>query len=73
MQAGLLLPMQGSGAGGWEQGLRLEVAEIGLDLVCGGRRELLWHVGGAGLGKVWNVQEGAGGSLSTEQSHLKPP
>lgn len=26
---------------GWEQGLELEVAEIGLDLVLGGRRELL--------------------------------
>lgn len=42
---------------GWEQGLRLEVAEIGLDLLLGGRRELLWHVGRAGLGKVGNVQE----------------
>lgn len=43
---------------GWEQELKLEVAESGLDLVVGGRRELLGHVGCAGLVKVWNMQEG---------------
>lgn len=55
---GLLLPAGRLRCAGWEQGLKLEGAESGLELVLGGGRELLWHVGCAGLGKVWNVQEG---------------
>lgn len=54
---------------GWEQGLKLEVAEIGPDLVLGGRRAAC---GFCRSGKSLEAEEGQV-DLSAQSSLLKSP